>query len=506
MMESAVNGRIPPPVLIPVASYGNGRYIPKHYHETRETFITSYKRQRPDSDDEDSDTELNVDQPTDLSLTKEEVHPRNGQITPPLSHGERSPAIEDSDSLQQSDVRSPYQPSLPSHNKSPDMGNSEIPSIPSRSPRSPSCRSPYQHCSDSPYRRGSVSPRSERKPNIKQETDLDFDRPSMMDEPTDLSLRDVETEDKLVVDGEENSSLSDYWSFEEQFKQLYELTDDPARKVFLDKLFLYMQKRGTPVNRIPIMAKQVLDLYELFQLVTSKGGLVEVINKKMWREITKGLNLPSSITSAAFTLRTQYMKYLYPYECETKGLSTPSELQVAIDNNRREGRRSYQPSAYVTHQPHSPPPSMIPMAKSIPLTHPGFYRPQRLPGFIPSNLSSSGDEESQPPTPSPQSVSKLHHSPLFDHGGPLPPKRSLLSDEAYHRFVTQQHHLLYPSTHLKITSSKSEQGSGLPMLESRSDNSMVISMEINGILYQGVLYPHAVTSMPHHRTSLHNIK
>src|SRR4029434_10598965 len=49
---------------------------------------------------------------------------------------------------------------------------------------------------------------------------------------------------------------------------------------------------GTPVNRIPIMAKQVLDLYKLFKLVTEKGGLVEVINKKIWREITKGLNLP----------------------------------------------------------------------------------------------------------------------------------------------------------------------------------------------------------------------
>lgn len=34
------------------------------------------------------------------------------------------------------------------------------------------------------------------------------------------------------------------------------------------------------------------------------------------------------------------MKYLYPYECEKKGLSTPAELQAAIDGNRREGRRS----------------------------------------------------------------------------------------------------------------------------------------------------------------------
>uniref|UniRef100_A0A671RBT7 AT-rich interactive domain-containing protein 3 n=1 Tax=Sinocyclocheilus anshuiensis TaxID=1608454 RepID=A0A671RBT7_9TELE len=131
------------------------------------------------------------------------------------------------------------------------------------------------------------------------------------------------------------------------FAKLYELDNDPHRKEFLDDLFTFMQKRGTPVNRIPIMAKQVLDLYMLYKLVTEKGGLVEVINKKIWREITKGLNLPTSITSAAFTLRTQYMKYLYPYECERKALSSPSELQAAIDSNRREGRRpSYSNSLF----------------------------------------------------------------------------------------------------------------------------------------------------------------
>jgi len=59
------------------------------------------------------------------------------------------------------------------------------------------------------------------------------------------------------------------------------------------------------------MAKQVLDLYRLYKLVTEKGGLVEVINKKIWREITKGLNLPTSITSAAFTLRTQYVSLFF---------------------------------------------------------------------------------------------------------------------------------------------------------------------------------------------------
>ncbi|XP_063540162.1 protein dead ringer isoform X1 [Cydia strobilella] len=157
------------------------------------------------------------------------------------------------------------------------------------------------------------------------------------------------------------------WSFEEQYKQvrqLYEISDDPQRKEFLDDLFSFMQKRGTPINRLPIMAKSVLDLYELYNLVIARGGLVEVINKKLWQEIIKGLRLPSSITSAAFTLRTQYMKYLYDYECEKKNLSTRSELDAAIEGNKREGRRASgqydAQAALAMSSPFQPPLNRVP--------------------------------------------------------------------------------------------------------------------------------------------------
>ena len=51
------------------------------------------------------------------------------------------------------------------------------------------------------------------------------------------------------------------------------------------------------------------------------------------------------------------MKYLYPYECEKEGFSTPEELQAAIDGNRREGRRSsYGHYDMVTSTP--PPPGV----------------------------------------------------------------------------------------------------------------------------------------------------
>merc|ERR1712130_910080 len=137
-----------------------------------------------------------------------------------------------------------------------------------------------------------------------------------------------------------SNELGGSWTFEEQFKQLYEIDDNPKRREFLDELFAFMQKRGTPINRLPIMAKQVLDLYELFNLVVARGGLVEVIIRSSGRRLSRGLGLPSSITSAAFTLRTQYTKYLYPLECKVNNLSNPNDLQSALEGNKREGRTS----------------------------------------------------------------------------------------------------------------------------------------------------------------------
>ena len=41
-------------------------------------------------------------------------------------------------------------------------------------------------------------------------------------------------------------------------------------------LFILHDTAGSPITRIPIMAKQPLDLYRLFKLVVERGGLVEV--------------------------------------------------------------------------------------------------------------------------------------------------------------------------------------------------------------------------------------
>ncbi|KAI7795422.1 AT-rich interactive domain-containing protein 3A [Triplophysa rosa] len=301
------------------------------------------------------------------------------------------------------------------------------------------------------------------------------------------------------------------WTYEEQFRQLYELDNDPKRKEFLDDLFSFMQKRGTPVNRIPIMAKQVLDLYMLYQLVTEKGGLVEVINKKLWREITKGLNLPTSITSAAFTLRTQYMKYLYPYECDKRSLSNPNELQAAIDSNRREGRRQGFGGSLFTYSPNGTPT----MLSSPKLTMPqmGITLPSN--GALLSSLQKvkKDDDGIHPRIP----VSLASHSVAVAQAaqaatiaqmaaleqlreklesGEPPEKKIALPQEEHQRLLQRalQHNLLAMTAqipmNIRINNQESKPDSALN-LTTNGLNSISMSVELNGVVYTGVLFAQA---------------
>ncbi|XP_063905877.1 protein dead ringer-like isoform X2 [Zophobas morio] len=364
---------------------------------------------------------------------------------------------------------------------------------------------------------------------------------------------------------EGSASSQHTWSFEEQFKQvrqLYEINDDPKRKEFLDDLFSFMQKRGTPINRLPIMAKSVLDLYELYNLVIARGGLVDVINKKLWQEIIKGLHLPSSITSAAFTLRTQYMKYLYPYEHEKLKLSTPADLQAAIDGNRREGRRSSY-GQYDTVQRSPNPSQMSPlslvsqqqqlaarmssvMSGGMGL-HNGAHHPSHpqplgqplnggpLPGLAPNEFEARMMEyvkllnkeirtsAATPPRPGeispPNATSPLNPLELSritlwnmynNNQTPVEPQKEALNlsepaqasikREPEHRDSPppkkfskdeEDHKSISPATHIKINS-RGDARNG--------ESSLVVSMELNGITYQGVLF--AQTSPSSSRTAL----
>uniref|UniRef100_A0A8P4G5Z1 AT-rich interactive domain-containing protein 3 n=1 Tax=Dicentrarchus labrax TaxID=13489 RepID=A0A8P4G5Z1_DICLA len=298
------------------------------------------------------------------------------------------------------------------------------------------------------------------------------------------------------------------WTYEEQFRQE-------------GQLHVNKHCYWTFMNRIPIMAKQVLDLYMLYRLVTEKGGLVEVINKKLWREITKGLNLPTSITSAAFTLRTQYMKYLYPYECDKRGLSNPNELQAAIDSNRREGRRQSFGSSLFTYSPNGTPtmlssPKLPAPSVGLPVcTNGSSLTPiqkikkeeeggQSLPGIGMARLpvgAFAGHSVAAVQAAAAQAAMAAQVAALEQlrdklEAGEPPEKKMALPAEEHHRLLQRalQHNLLAMTAqipmNIRINNQEGRQDSALN-LTTNGTSSISMSVELNGVVYTGVLFAQA---------------
>ena len=53
---------------------------------------------------------------------------------------------------------------------------------------------------------------------------------------------------------------------------------EPGRRSFLDRLFSFLEEKGTPISTMPVISKQPLDLYRLYVCVQEKGGMLEVGN------------------------------------------------------------------------------------------------------------------------------------------------------------------------------------------------------------------------------------
>jgi len=85
-------------------------------------------------------------------------------------------------------------------------------------------------------------------------------------------------------------------------------------KSFSDRLYAFMEGRGTPISKIPVFDHKELNLYRLYRGVVSRGGLETVIENKLWRAITVELEFDPDRTDAGFRLRLHYLRLLYPFE------------------------------------------------------------------------------------------------------------------------------------------------------------------------------------------------
>uniref|UniRef100_A0A452J197 ARID domain-containing protein n=1 Tax=Gopherus agassizii TaxID=38772 RepID=A0A452J197_9SAUR len=121
----------------------------------------------------------------------------------------------------------------------------------------------------------------------------------------------------------------------EKITKVYELGSEPERKMWVDRYLTFMEERGTPVASLPAVGKKPLDLFRLYVCVKEIGGLAQVNKNKKWRELATNLNVGTS-SSAASSLKKQYIQYLFAFECKIeRGEEPPPEVFSTGDTKKQ---------------------------------------------------------------------------------------------------------------------------------------------------------------------------
>ncbi|XP_029422568.1 AT-rich interactive domain-containing protein 1B isoform X5 [Nannospalax galili] len=121
----------------------------------------------------------------------------------------------------------------------------------------------------------------------------------------------------------------------EKITKVYELGNEPERKLWVDRYLTFMEERGSPVCSLPAVGKKPLDLFRLYVCVKEIGGLAQVNKNKKWRELATNLNVGTS-SSAASSLKKQYIQYLFAFECKIeRGEEPPPEVFSTGDTKKQ---------------------------------------------------------------------------------------------------------------------------------------------------------------------------
>ncbi|XP_015674210.1 AT-rich interactive domain-containing protein 1A isoform X2 [Protobothrops mucrosquamatus] len=119
----------------------------------------------------------------------------------------------------------------------------------------------------------------------------------------------------------------------EKITKLYELGGEPERKMWVDRYLAFAEEKAMGMNNLPAVGRKPLDLYRLYISVKEIGGLTQVNKNKKWRELATNLNVGTS-SSAASSLKKQYIQCLYAFECKIERGEDPPPDIFATDSKK----------------------------------------------------------------------------------------------------------------------------------------------------------------------------
>ncbi|XP_074846235.1 AT-rich interactive domain-containing protein 4B isoform X3 [Carettochelys insculpta] len=106
------------------------------------------------------------------------------------------------------------------------------------------------------------------------------------------------------------------------------------RENFLQQLYKFMEDRGTPINKRPVLGYRNLNLFKLFRLVHKLGGFDNIESGAVWKQVYQDLGIPVLNSAAGYNVKCAYKKYLYGFEeyCTSANIEFQMALPEKVTN------------------------------------------------------------------------------------------------------------------------------------------------------------------------------
>ncbi|XP_012222365.1 uncharacterized protein [Linepithema humile] len=121
-------------------------------------------------------------------------------------------------------------------------------------------------------------------------------------------------------------------------------------KKFITDVQSFMNSRGTPVGKMPLLGYRQIDLYLFYTKVQMLGGYDSVSAGRLWKTIYDDIGGNTGSTSAATITRRHYEKLLLPYERYQRG----EETTVRLNHGRRIKNISTSEDLEIKEEPSDP--------------------------------------------------------------------------------------------------------------------------------------------------------
>ncbi|XP_048387716.2 AT-rich interactive domain-containing protein 4B isoform X2 [Stegostoma tigrinum] len=142
---------------------------------------------------------------------------------------------------------------------------------------------------------------------------------------------------KTELKDESSSSDEEGHDEEESSEEEEEVEPFPEeRENFLQQLYKFMEDRGTPINKRPVLGYRDLNLFKLYRLVHELGGFDSIESGAVWKQVYQDLGIPVMNSAAGYNVKCAYRKYLCGFEdyCKSANIQFPTSLQGNVKKEK----------------------------------------------------------------------------------------------------------------------------------------------------------------------------